>query len=509
MASDEKNKPKKPDRKHLLEEIRRRAEQAELRRIEDEEQDVRKKKLADVPPERTAHDSIPVPVPTPDSPPPADQVARDQKLAVLRERLAIAIERKKAQKASELLEGLRKLAPEAPDLPELEQRVAAVQDAAPARQREEPKKKKQTEKKAQPRRSKKEREKLPEWLEAAHSLYQQEKYDGALEQVKKILAVEGENEGALHLQEQITRAKQIIELVKKEEEKYKAEEAASFPTKEEKEPPPVTHDAKEVWGAGTAPEPVDSDFELAPEQAGPVAPPKPPVLARLKERTSNIRIPWKPILSVLIIAAAGLAGYVIVDYVKHAVSPPEASILVLPPTVLRADSNARHITEGLVEDLAGDLSLASAVRVVGAPTALSLRSASMNPVGKAKSVEAGYYLQWNVGRVSDWLALELSLFDTLSPRPVWVSRHQASPERNSSCCGECQPPTRRHTMLSFAAGPHCGNRKSTPPPRRLISSRKRCFWTPHLPMRRRLWDGRGCWRMRGNQFPGSPISYRP
>jgi hypothetical protein len=92
MASDEKNKPKKPDRKHLLEEIRRRAEQAELRRIEDEEQDVRKKKLADVPPERTAHDSIPVPVPTPDSPPPADQVARDQKLAVLRERLAIAIE---------------------------------------------------------------------------------------------------------------------------------------------------------------------------------------------------------------------------------------------------------------------------------------------------------------------------------------------------------------------------------------------------------------------------------
>jgi tetratricopeptide (TPR) repeat protein len=346
---------------------------------------------------------------------------------VLRERLAIAIERKKAQKASELLEGLRKLAPEAPDLPELEQRVAAVQDAAPARQREEPKKKKQTEKKAQPRRSKKEREKLPEWLEAAHSLYQQEKYDGALEQVKKILAVEGENEGALHLQEQITRAKQIIELVKKEEEKYKAEEAASFPAKEEKEPPPpVTHDEKEVWGAGTAPEPVDSDFELAPEQAGPVAPPKPPVLARLKEGTSNIRIPWKPILSVLIIAAAGLAGYVIVDYVKHAVSPPEASILVLPPTVLRADSSARHITEGLVEDLAGDLSLASAVRVVGAPTALSLRSASMNPVGKAKSVGAGYYLQWNVGRVSDWLALELSLFDTLSPRPVWVSRHQAS-----------------------------------------------------------------------------------
>ncbi|MGB5873582.1 MAG: tetratricopeptide repeat protein [Bacteroidota bacterium] len=425
MAPDEKNKSKKPDRKHLLEEIRRRAEQAELRRIEDEEQDVRKKD-AGVPSEGKAQDSIPVPLPTRAIPPAANQVARDQKLAVLRERLAIAIDRKKTSKASELLEELRKLAPEAPGLPELEQRVAAVQTEAP-RERAEPAKEKQPGKKDRPKDLDRQREKLPEWLDSAHSLYQQEKYDEGLEQVKKVLAIEAENEGALRLQEQITRARQIIELVKKEEEKHKAEEAASFPTAEKKEPPPViTHDEKEVWGADTAPEPVESDFELAPEQAGPVAPPKLPLLDRAKERASRITIPWKPILSVVIVVAAGLAGYVIVDYVKHAVAPPEASILVLPPTILRADSNARYITDGLVEGLVEDLSLASAVRVVGVPSALLLRSSSMNPVGKARSVGAGYYLQWNVGRVSDWLALELSLFDTLSPRPIWVSRHQAS-----------------------------------------------------------------------------------
>ena len=425
MASDEKSNSKEPDRKQLLEEIRRRAEQAELRRIEDEEHDVKKKEAA-VPPETKTHDSIPVPLPTRDSAPPANQVARDQKLAVLRERLAIAIDRKKTRKASELLEELRRLAPEAPDLPELERRIASVQEPAPPRGHDEPLKEKQPEKKDQPKDLDRQREKLPEWMEAAHSLYQQEKYDDALEQVNRILAIEAENEGALRLQEQITRAKQIIELVKKEEAKHKAEEAASFPTVKEKPPPVISHDEKEVWGADTAPEPVDSDFELAPEQAGPVAPPKPALLDRARERASKITIPWKPILSVVIVVAAGLAGYVIVDYVKHAVAPPEASILVLPATILRADSNTGYITAGLVEDLVADLSLASAVRVVGAPSALSMRSSSMNPVGKAKSVGAGYYLQWNVGRVSDWLALELSLFDTLSPRPIWVSRHQAS-----------------------------------------------------------------------------------
>jgi tetratricopeptide (TPR) repeat protein len=425
MASDEKGTPKKPNRAQLLDEIRRRAEEAELRRIEDEEVEGRKKGAVP-PPETRRRDSIPVPRASDSPPPVSNQVAREQKVAVLRERLAIALDRKKSKKATALIQELRALTPDDPELPGLEQRIAALSDAEPSTpERKTPAGKLQEE----PRRRAADRDdqlkKLPELLEAAHSLYQQEKYDQALDRVTEILAIEAENESAIRLQEQITRAKQIIELVKKEEARHKEEEAASFPDRKEQPRSVISHEGKDVWGADAAPAP-ESEFEIAPEQAGPVAPPKTPALERLRERASNVTIPWKPILSVIVVAAAGLAGYVIVDYIKHAVSPPQASILVLTPGIARADSTTGYITDGLMEDLIGDLSIASEVRAIGAPSALRLRSSSMNPVAKARSVGAGYYLQWNVGRVSDWLALELSLFDTLSSRPIWISRHQAS-----------------------------------------------------------------------------------
>ncbi|MCK5571272.1 MAG: hypothetical protein KAJ12_00860, partial [Bacteroidetes bacterium] len=425
MASDEKGTPKKPDRKQLLDEIRRRAEEAELRRIDDEEMEGRKKGAGPAPEART-QDSIPVPRASDSPPPVSNRVAHEQKVAVLRERLAIALDRKKSKKATELLQELRALRPDDPELPGLEQRIAALSNAqslTPGQKTAVGKQQEESRRKAGGRDD--QLRKLPELLEAAHTLYQQEKYDQALDRVTEILAIEAENEGALRLQEQISRAKQIIELVKKEEAKHKKDEAASFPDRKEEPRPVISHEERDVWGAETAPAP-ESEFEIAPERAGPVAPPKTPLLERLKERASNITIPWKPILSVIIVAAAGLAGYVIVDYVRHAVAPPQASILVLTPSIVRADSTTGYITDGLVEDLIGDLSIASEVRVIGAPSALLLRSSSMNPVAKARSVGAGYYLQWNVGRVSDWLALELSLYDTLSPRPIWVSRHQAS-----------------------------------------------------------------------------------
>ena len=128
MGSDEQSKENEPDRKHLLEEIRRRAEEAELKRLEDEEQGT-KASAPKAEGELKSEDQIPFPIPSqePTLPPPV-QTARDQKIALMRERIIIALDRGKVEKAGEILSELRNLIPDDPGLLEFKEKIVALQE---------------------------------------------------------------------------------------------------------------------------------------------------------------------------------------------------------------------------------------------------------------------------------------------------------------------------------------------------------------------------------------------
>ena len=187
----------------------------------------------------------------------------------------------------------------------------------------------------------------------------------------------------------------------------------------------MSHDEKEVWGTrtgGGTPE----DLDLAPTEAGPVAPPKPPIAERLATTVSRVKIPWKAILSVAVLAVAALAGYYIVTYITHAVAPPEATLLVVPPVTASADSareffrgrtcRGPYRRSGRLFSRSGDQFFHSFFAPLR-PWALRPRHARW---GRAS------IFQWDVAWMDDQLLFEMKLLDTLSMSPVWSSRRQTS-----------------------------------------------------------------------------------
>ena len=428
MASDDKSTEQdKPTPKNLLEEIRRRAEEAELRRIEDDEKVTGATETPGAPPPPLSEEPPPVAEPAPVM----SKAVREQKILVLRERLNVAISRRRLDKARSLLADLGVLVPGDPGLVEFEKRIARAEPKAPAAEvsavppAEAPK----VERKV-PRAPKKPgavEKSVPELLEEAHEQYQQEKYEKAKKCVQTVLAQDPENEDALRLGEQIEKAEQIVELVKKEEARRKEAEAAEFGEVVATPVPAAAADDKDPWGTQTkGPPPAEPGLDLPPEEAGPVAPPKPPVMARMLEKASRVTIPWKPIVAVLVVAAAAVAGYLGVNYIKNKVSPPHASLLILPPVTAGGDSALAYTADGFAEDLMSDLGLVPELRVIGAVSAFSLRRSSSSGVTMAKNFGASHYLQWNFSRVGDWVVISSTLYDTLSGKSLMVNRQQSS-----------------------------------------------------------------------------------
>ena len=115
------------DKERLLEEIRRRAEEAELKRLEEEEhaqgpapQDKEPSPTGgqpDVPAFQHHGDASALP----------SKPVRDQKVLVLKERLTIALDRGKIDKAVDLLNELSALIPESPEVKEFRHRLDGVQ----------------------------------------------------------------------------------------------------------------------------------------------------------------------------------------------------------------------------------------------------------------------------------------------------------------------------------------------------------------------------------------------
>lgn len=440
MASNGPNTPHDDDRQRLLDEIRRRAEEAELKRIEDEE------RLAGTDAGRSAEDDASSPFPTlPNQFPhpgslPADT---DQRAVILRERLSIALDRGNTENAGDLLAELASIDPLDPSLKgfrdrleQLEASVAVREPApelppipappavatpppAPMAEEQPPTPVPEPE---PPMMSGHLEERIGELLDTARSLYEQEKYENALQQLNQVLLLDESNREAEKLREQIERAWQLAEVIKREEERHRAEEPKLAPVQEPVIPPRAT-DA-DFWG------PTEVAAERGgvlgmPEQAAPVLPKKakPPSLDRIVSKVSRIKVPIRPILTVAGIAVVAVVAYLIVDALLTAVVPPDRVVCVFPSAVSGTGGvEERALADGLTDDIIRDLGSVTALRVVGPSTAFALRERSTRPVHLARGLAAGFFVVSDLTVSGDRIAGTFTLMDTVHAGAVLQSR---------------------------------------------------------------------------------------
>ena len=125
MPSDDQHNPSDSARKQLLEEIRKRAEEAEMNRLEEEDRTRTGRTDAD---RLKTKAPAPFPVPASETPAAGNKAATEQKILVIRERLQSALERGKSEKAAELFAELSKIIPDDPALAEFRVRLRALQE---------------------------------------------------------------------------------------------------------------------------------------------------------------------------------------------------------------------------------------------------------------------------------------------------------------------------------------------------------------------------------------------
>ncbi len=448
MDSDDRLKQTEEERKRMLEEIRRRSEQAELKRLEDADKpvlppDPNESPLpSSPPPAPPSADQAPFeppaphefsPFPVPESVPSSLSAEEQQRALILKEKFIIAIDRGKAEKASEILSELNLILPHE-EVMELREKLHQMEEKAPRGKGKKRKAEPPPPVNAPPAerpRTGDQRKRIAELLESINDSYQQEKYNAALQGIAEILRIDGENEEALRLKEEILRAQQLAEQIAREDEKRRKEEAEARSALRKSDPrsgkiqseqrsgTPLPD--KDFWGS-SAPTSGGLGIEITPEEKGPAAPPKPPVFDRIAGRIVRIRIPVKPLLIGLAAIAAVVVVYMVVDNIRNAVAPPLYSILVLPPAVSAGDSALQVLGEGLTVDLTQDLFAVSDLRVVGPSTAFALDATTMGNLQRCRAVESNFYLRWSLDQQGESLLLRAELFDTASSKPVWSSR---------------------------------------------------------------------------------------
>jgi tetratricopeptide (TPR) repeat protein len=422
--SDDENQTEK---ERLLDEIKRRAEEAELKRLEEEESQI-------ATPEHAAErSSSPPPPERPPSPPPGEQpgfppkAVRDQKILVLRERLTIALDRGKYDKAVELLNELSVLLPGSPEVDEFRQRIAVAREEkkeTQGRKRASTERRGVTDSSLGKEGRAAQRKKVLELLDVAQSNYQQEKYDKALESVEELLGIDPGNEDGESLKQQIVKAQRIADLIKREEARARAEHAREGHVEEPVAP--VSHEEGEVWGTSTAIQPSEMGLEIPPEEKGPLAPPKPPLAQRIAKRFSGIKIPVKTLSIIGGVVVLAVAGYFLFEGIKNAVAPPLHSILVYPTSTTASDSASIWTADGLTEGVIADLASISSIRVIGEATSFAFKNSGREVVRSARGLGANFALQISMGRVGDQVALQPSLYDSVKGRVVWSSTMQSS-----------------------------------------------------------------------------------
>ena len=444
MPSDDQHNPSDSARKQLLEEIRKRAEEAEMKRLEEDDRSRTGRADAD---RLKSKSPAPFPVPAAEAPAAGNKAATEQKILVIRERLQSALERGKSEKAAELFAELSKIIPDDPAMAEFRTRLQALQEekaksreqartvvmpVVPPRQAARPP---ATQSVPAPRprtadedKAEKEsrRRKIADMLEAANNYYQQEKYDKALAYIGEVLNLDATHAKATSLRAQIMKARDLEEQIRMEEEERRAKEhATGAPVQRtDQEAPAAPARATDFWGSSLS-QKLESDYDLVPEEKGPVGPPPLPLAQRLVNRLSQIHIPLKPVLSVAAVLVLALAIWLAVDYIRNSVSPARYSVLVLPPAT-GGDSSLVYAADGFAGDLMAELGRVADIRMINPATSNAFGASAAPPGQIARALGANYVLSWSMARAGESYSLRLNFTDTLSGKSLWSKQFHVS-----------------------------------------------------------------------------------
>jgi len=422
MTSDEENE-KERERQRLLGDIRRRAEEAELKRIEQEEQESASSLRGDEeePPGVVAASDEGGPAEVPKIP----EAARfdEEQIIVLREQLTIAIDHRDGDRANDLFLQIAKMISGTLELAAFERKLKTMQEEL-ARTHPRPETAKpQVAEEEEQRRQEARKKKINGLMEKSISLYERESYDKALEAVQEVLALDVGHEDAVELQKKIGKAKDLADLIRRQDEERRSAAAAEQTLPEETKRSGAGASG-DIWGE-RAVRPQDEEFGVPVEHE---APPRPKFQAakEFAEQASRIRIPLRPVLTVLAVATVVAAGYVVYQRILDGAAVLSNSILVPIPVTSPADSVGSAISYVLCEQLIGRLAAVPDLRVIAAPSALSARKMRGGLTSAVQRLDVRYSLDWSLMMTADGVAFTLALRDTSAAGPIWTNSMQSS-----------------------------------------------------------------------------------
>ncbi|MDH4069053.1 MAG: hypothetical protein OEV30_01380 [Ignavibacteria bacterium] len=423
MSPDEKPDPREVERQKLLEEIRQRAEEAELKRIELEEKKSGTVAPEDEQPQEPA--GPPVAVDQQPTPQPKRKNVDEHRLIDLRGRFAVAVDHDDIDEASDILLDLAGLIPDTVELTSYQNTIRALRKKlrearevpAPPPVRDE--------------RSERERlsleKKANALMEESTSLYEQEKYDKAATTIGRLLELDPENEDAVDLQSRIVKAQELAAEVRAEEERWKAEEVVVPKVEPEQDPEPEIQEGGDFWGNEEIPH-SDGEYglQIDEEEGAAQPPPRRPLTQRIVERASGITIPVKPIAISLVMILAVVGGYFLAREIQVAAAKMDASVLILPGWHTPSDTLAAYLSYAVLEQVTAALSSTPGLRVIAPQSASSVQYIKGGPAAAARSLQVEHYLHWKIATTPASVTFDLTLRDTGAVDPLWTSRRQSS-----------------------------------------------------------------------------------
>ena len=446
MGTNEQNTQHDDDRQRLLEEIRRRAEADELKRIEEEE----RSSVSGFGQNADGEASSPFPTLQGQFPPPVSGKAdTEQRAVILRERLGIALDRGNLENARDLLDELEALNPADPALSGFHDRLAFAAimdldaDAAPYQAPEpDPEPTVFTPEPPPPApqsppapvvapapvSSAHLNERISDLLDSVHALYEQEKYEAALQTLNQVFLLDPEHTEAIKLRQQIEDAWQLAEVIKQEAARHRA--AEPLPAPAPKPAVPLGGKDSDFWGPTELSADHGDPIAGIPDVAAAAQPKKAkePTLDRLATQVAKVKIPIKPILTVAGVAALAVVAWLVIGTLVQAVVPPDRVVCVFPPTITPGQTNDGAIADGFVEDLIRDLASVTSIRVVGPATSFTLRERSAKPVHVARGLAAGFFIQSDLAIDGDRCTGSFALMDTVKLEPKWQTRFECAIE---------------------------------------------------------------------------------
>ena len=166
--------------------------------------------------------------------------------------------------------------------------------------------------------------------------------------------------------------------------------------------------------------------------------------------------------------------YFIVDTVRTIVVPPKYSLLLFPATSDVTDGSQDYFTEGLTEELLGDLSTVPELRLLPRRRHCTFLIPACTRRGTRRSLSVNHFMTWNVRRLNDGIILAVSLFDTVQSTPVWKSEFRTSLRELPSSAKRLHAVFSRRSVWSSRANRRRGTGRPPPPfrrPRTLLSGR--------------------------------------